>query len=115
MLIFRLFALGIVVTLGLSVIGALSVSSNMTQDMQGFQRARDADVARWVAIGEAYTQRDVANMQGARDADLARWVEMGKGYAQRELENMQRARDADVARWVAMGEAYKLRVASDGQ
>ena len=89
MLISRLFALGIVITLGLSVIGALSVSSHTTQDWQGFQRARDAD--------------------------LARWVEMGKAYTQRELDNMQRARDADVARWVAMGVSYKLRVPSDGQ
>ena len=89
MLISRLFALGIVITLGLSVIGALSVSSHTTQDAQGFQRARDAD--------------------------LARWVEMGEAYRQREVTNMQRARDADVARWVAMGEAYKQRIPSDGQ
>lgn len=89
MLLSRLFALGIVITLGLSIIGALSVSSYTTQDAQGFQRARDADLARWVAIGEAHSQREVANMQ--------------------------RARDADVARWVAMGEAYKQRIPSDGQ
>ena len=89
MLISRLFALGIVITLGLSVIGAISVSSHTTQDAQGFQRARDADLARWVAMGEAYSQR--------------------------ELDNMQRARDADVARWLAMGEAYKQRIPSDGR
>ena len=115
MLIARLFALGIVITLGLSVIGALSVSSYTTQDAQGFQRARDADLARWVAIGEAYSQREVDNVQRARDADIARWVGMGKAYTQRELDNMQRARDADAARWVAMGEAYKQRIPSDGQ
>jgi hypothetical protein len=115
MLISRLLALGIVITLGLSVIGALSVSSHTTQDAQSFQRGRDADLARWVAIGEAYSQREVDNMQRARDADLARWVAMGEAYTQRELDNMQRARDADLARWVAMGEAYKQRIPSDGQ
>ncbi len=76
-MIFRLFALGIAVRLDLSVIGALSVSSHTTQDAQGFQSARDADLARG-RDRRGITQRDVANMQRARDADLARWVAVGE-------------------------------------
>ena len=40
MLLSRLFALGVVITLGLSVIGALSVSSGTTQETWGRVPAR---------------------------------------------------------------------------
>jgi hypothetical protein len=59
--------------------------------------AADADVARWVAVGQFYNPA-----QAGRDADVARWVAMGQYY-----NPAQAGRDADVARWVGLGEYYQ--------
>ena len=69
---------------------------------------RQADTARWVAMGEYYSQQAEAQRQRSRAADVARWTAMGEHYQNLEVDEAerQRSRAADSARWTAMGEYY---------
>jgi hypothetical protein len=69
-------------------------------------RARQADAARWQAMGEYYSKQLASishfDPKLSRDIDAARWQALGEAYAGLNL----RARQADAARWQAMGEYY---------
>jgi hypothetical protein len=50
---------------------------------------------------------DAAERQRSRAADSARWVAMGEYYSQQaEAQNVERGRAADALRWTAMAEYY---------
>jgi hypothetical protein len=79
------------------------------QEAARIQRAQAADVARWVAMGKAYSPAMKAqSAQPAYDAETARWVALGEYYVRQadEAQRTQRARNADAARWTAKGEYY---------
>jgi hypothetical protein len=63
----------------------------------------DADVLRWVAMGESYQQKTEAIEE--LGADAARWVALGERYQAKNEASVEMS--ADVARWVALGERYK--------
>lgn len=69
--------------------------------------ARQADLARWVGLGEFYTNLNTSasmqfDAQHVRDINSARWEAMGQAYA----KTVSPARQADLARWVAQGEYF---------
>jgi hypothetical protein len=66
------------------------------------------DAARWIAMGEYYTEKTVEaeHLDRGRTAETARWTAMGEFFvAQNALEaqNILRGRAADAARWSALG------------
>lgn len=91
-----------------------AVDTSGVVEAQSALSAREADVARWAAMGEVYAARQAAVADPslrAREVDVARWVAMGEAYAARE-PSAQISLSADVARWVAVGEVYTARLAS---
>ena len=75
----RVFSL--FVALALVVVAVLVVQAGIaTSALTPNDRARRADVARWVAMGEYYTGVN-PDARRAREADVARWVAMGEFYA----------------------------------
>jgi hypothetical protein len=68
------------------------------------------DLRLFEAEGQGYAKA----VSPARQADIARWVGLGELYTNMENNDALRIQDAIAARWVAMGEAYsKLQGSRD--
>jgi hypothetical protein len=68
------------------------------------------DAARWIAMGEYYTEKSVEaeHLERGWTADSARWTAMGEFFAAQkvlEAQNLMRGRAADAARWAALGDS----------
>jgi hypothetical protein len=106
-----LIVLGILSLLLVAMAVALPPANPRT--MSAIERGREADAARWTAMGEYYQKLEASQIQRSRIADTARWTAMGEYY----LNHAYRARSlaADAARWTAMGEYYEKLEASQLQ
>lgn len=66
------------------------------------------DAARWIAMGEYYTENSVEaeHIERGRTADAARWAAQVEFFAAKqamETQNLLRGRAAEAARWAALG------------
>ena len=103
-------ALSVVTVFVLGSVSATSISSPRVRDA----RANEADIQRWVAMGEYYSKQPASvvdsGLQLSRDTAAGRWQAMGEYYSKRSasaaVAGAQLSRDADAARWQALGEAY---------
>lgn len=83
-------------------------SSNEANIEQG----AEANVARYVAMGEWYGNQALkgnAGLERGNEAHVARYVAMGEWYANlaaREYADLQRGNEANVARYNAMADFY---------
>ncbi|MFZ0544668.1 MAG: hypothetical protein WAM60_04490 [Candidatus Promineifilaceae bacterium] len=66
----------------------------------------NADVERWVAMGNYYTVLSGNRLSRAESADQARWEAMGDYYLVYAGGRPLKAGQADQARWTAIGEYY---------
>lgn len=93
-------------------IATSAVTSN-TEEALRIERSRNADAARWEAMGKYYENQ--AQRQRSRSADTARWEAIAEYYQSlEEAQNLQRGRAADAARLTAMAEYY-LQIASSAR
>jgi len=95
----------IVLLIGLVLLGSLLIAARKPA---AEYEIGQADVARWVAMGQAYVR---VGADAGRLADVARWEAMGQAYAKVSTDA---GRLADVARWEAMGQAY-AQIEKDNQ
>ena len=109
--VISLFFIAILFAATLFVINSVYAISIPYTEVRGAQ-ADQADIQRWVAMGEYFSKQPVSaadvDAKLSRDADSARWQALGEAYLVTNLG----AREADAARWQAMGEAYSKQPAS---
>ena len=72
--------------------------------------AADVSAARWQALGEYYSMRNVSFLSAA-DVSAARWQALGEYYSMRSASFLSAA-DVSAARWQALGEYYSMRQSS---
>jgi hypothetical protein len=99
-----LFVFAAIVAIALFVMNSAQAIANMPTTREA--RADQADILRWVAMGEYYEGQPASassfNLKMSRDAGTARWQALGESY----LKVAAQVRSADAARWQALGEAY---------
>ena len=75
------------------------------------ERASEASVARWEALGDRYSAAHEAERVKAGAAEQARWQAMRAFYEARSRGQLAPSKATIVARWQAMGEFYNLETA----
>ena len=108
--VISLFVFATLLVIALIVVNYASATANLSTKVS-LDRANQADVARWQAMGEYYSKQPASisnfDLKLIRDADAARWQALGEAY----LHINSQARQADVARWQAMGEYFSKQSA----
>jgi hypothetical protein len=102
-------ALAAVLVLTVQEAIAISAVTSNAEEALRMERSRDANAARWEAMGEYYRGlAEAQNLERSRTADTTRWKAMAEYYQSvAEAQNLVRSRAADSARWTAMAEYYK--------
>ena len=102
--VFFLFVFAAIIAIALFVINSAQAVANIPTTRAA--RADQADVLRWVAMGETYAGQPASvssfDPKMSRDIGAARWQALGESY----LKIASQARSVDAARWQALGEAY---------
>lgn len=102
-----MFVIGVAAVLLITSTVFLSASAVRSNVSSGIAVGAEADSARWIAMGEAFSA-EALEVERIAATNTARWIALGEHYGA-EAFDAERSAAANTARWSAMGELYDAK------